>query len=423
MNLRSTTLPSIASVLRRAQMRVALLTLLIVGSVLIVGMLVSLRLTQLKHLNLIAQSLAYTSEAAVVFRDAHAAQELLAEAGARDELAGAHLLLASGTSLAQWQQPTRWPKLEAAVDLLLPLRAEAEVRFQGQLVGRLLLRGDVAPLLTALGWSLAAVGLGMLLSGQAVLLMTRRLTRLIEAPLRELAAQSRQVRQTRAYATRVQGAAIHEVDALANDLNALLDEVLAREAELLHRHEALKSDHASLAERASRDSLTGVANRAHFEQRLADSLIRADAHGTRLALLFIDADRFKQINDQYGHEAGDQVLMALAKRLRSAVREHDLVARLGGDEFVVLIDPLRQPDDAIRVMQQIESVVVRPLTLHGMEGAIEITPGISVGVSLCPEHGRSAEALLRHADESMYRRKRVRRQSLAERGATDVSGD
>ncbi|MDI4631481.1 diguanylate cyclase [Pelomonas sp. V22] len=422
-DLRSSPLPSVASVLRRAQLRVALLTLLVVGSVLIVGMLVSLRLNQLKHLNLVAQSLAYTSEAAVVFRDARSAAELLADAGARDELAGARIVLASGASLAQWQRPARWPRLEAAVDMLLPLHAEAEIRFQAEVVGRLQLRGDVAPLLVALGWSLAAAALGMLLSGKAVMLMTRRLTQMIEAPLSDLAAQSRHVREARAYRTRVRGASIREIDALANDLNALLDEVLAREAELLHRHEALQSDHADLAERASRDSLTGVANRAHFEHRLVEALARADAGGTRLALLFIDADRFKQINDQHGHEAGDQVLIALAQRVRSAVREHDLVARLGGDEFVVLIEPLRHADDAHRVTQQIEALVARPLALPTAAGPIEITPGISVGVALYPDHGHSAEALLRHADESMYRRKRVRRLNPAEQAVSDVSRD
>ncbi|UDF33875.1 UNVERIFIED_ORG: diguanylate cyclase [Shinella sp. XGS7] len=399
-------LPSVASLLRRAQLRVALLTLLVVGSVLTLGMLVSLRLSQLHNLDLVARSLAYTTEAAAVFRDAGAARELLAEAVAREELAGARLLLDNGQELAAWQRPARWSWLETAVDRLLPLRAEAPLSYQGRPLGRVLLRGDVAPLLRALGWALLAALLGMALSGLAVLLMTRRMRPLLEVPLRELAAQSRSIRQLRAFERRAHGGAVREIDALATDFNALLDEVQARELELLSRHAALQSDHESLARQASRDPLTGVANRAHFERCLRESVARAAAGGAGLGLLFIDADRFKQINDEYGHEVGDRVLIALAQRLRSAVREHDLVARLGGDEFVVLIEPLRQAEDAWRVVQQIEAAVRAPVALGGLAPVAGVTPGVSIGVAVYPEHGDSAEALMRAADEAMYRRKR-----------------
>ncbi|QPF74397.1 diguanylate cyclase [Roseateles sp. DAIF2] len=401
-----TGLPTLAMLLRRGQLRVATVTLLVVGSVLTLGMLLSLRLSQLHSLELIARSIAYSGEAAVVFRDAAAAEELLAEVVARERLAGARIVLAGGAELAGREGRPRHALLAGWTERLLPLQARAEVRYQGRVLGYVELHGDDALLMRALAWALAAVLLGMALSGLAVLRGTQRLTALLETPLRELAAQSRAIRQQRAFDRRAQGGAVQEIAALAADFNALLDEVQAREAELLRRHAALQTDHENLSHRARRDGLTGVANRAHFEQCLREAVERARTEGGGLGLLFIDADRFKQINDEYGHEVGDRVLVALAQRLRGAVREHDLVARLGGDEFVVLIEPLRHAEDAWRVVQQIEQAVVAPVAL-GPGGSVDgVTPGISVGVAVYPEHGDSAEALLRAADGAMYRRKR-----------------
>jgi len=153
-----------------------------------------------------------------------------------------------------------------------------------------------------------------------------------------------------------------------------------------------------------------VANRAHFEHSLAAALERARAQAGRFALLFIDADGFKQVNDVHGHEAGDRVWVALAQRLRAAVREQDEVARLGGDEFVLLIDGLRQSRDAGRVVQQIEAAVALPVALSDGAGAAQIVPRVSIGVALYPDHGENAEALLRAADGAMYMHKRRRRQ-------------
>lgn len=153
-----------------------------------------------------------------------------------------------------------------------------------------------------------------------------------------------------------------------------------------------------------------MANRAYFEQRLTEAISRASREREQLALLFIDADRFKQINDELGHEAGDQVLSAIAQRLRSGLREHDLVGRLGGDEFAVLVQPLRQASDLERLIAHLEQRVCTPLDL-GPAGTV--LPGISVGEAIFPLHGDSAAALMRHADEAMYRRKRARRSAPA----------
>lgn len=404
-------LPTLATLLRRGQLRVTLATLLAVASVLTVSMLVSLRLSQLHSLGLVARSLAYTAEAAIVFRDREAVGDVLQDSLLREGLAEARVVLAAdGQELALRRHAIAHPVIDRLVDRLLPLHAQADVSFQGQVVARVLLRGDAEPLLGALGWAAAVVGLGSVLGGLLAGWVARRLTPRIEQPLRDLVSQSRGIWQQRAFERRVQGGGVREVAELAADFNLLLAEVQAREAELLRRHHSLQSAHERLRLHAQQDALTGVANRAHFEQCLAGAIERARVQAGHFALVFIDADGFKRVNDEHGHEAGDRVLVALAQRLRAGVREQDLVARLGGDEFVLLIEPLRQPGDIWRVVQQLESIVVRPVALSDDAAAVQIVPRISVGVAIYPEHGDGAEALLRAADAAMYKHKRQRRQ-------------
>jgi diguanylate cyclase (GGDEF)-like protein len=403
-------LPTLAMLLRRGQLRVTLVTLLAVASVLTVSMLLSLRWSQLRSLDLVARSIAYTAEAAIVFQDRQAVGELLEDSLDREGLAEARVVLAAnGQELAGRRHAVAQPWLEGLIDAVLPLHAQAEVRFQGRVVARVMLRGDPLPLLGVLGWSGVVVALGSALGALLAGGVARRMTPRIEQPLRELAQQSHDIWQARAFERRNQGGGVREVAELAEDFNRLLAEV-HREAELLKRHDSLLSDHDRLRQRAQRDALTGVFNRAHFEQCLARAVERARAQSGCFALLFIDADGFKQINDVHGHEAGDRVLVAVAQRLRSAVREQDAVARMGGDEFVLLIDALRQPADAGRVVEQIEAAVAQPVALSDSEAAVRVVPRISVGVAMYPVDGDSAEALMRAADAEMYARKRQRRQ-------------
>ena len=150
---------------------------------------------------------------------------------------------------------------------------------------------------------------------------------------------------------------------------------------------------------ASTDSLTGLANRAAFMQRLGQAALAADRDGGRAALLYIDLDGFKAINDRHGHLAGDAVLQAIGRRLRGAVRVRDAVGRLGGDELVVLIADLAAREDAGRVASKILHEIGRPLAV----GDDEVRIGASIGIALCPEDAADAETLLHRADQALYR--------------------
>jgi diguanylate cyclase (GGDEF)-like protein/PAS domain S-box-containing protein len=154
-----------------------------------------------------------------------------------------------------------------------------------------------------------------------------------------------------------------------------------------------------LKQAAVHDALTGLPNRNSLASRLEHAILRVNRSGDRLALLFIDLDRFKKVNDTLGHAAGDEVLRQAAGRIRACVREVDTVARLGGDEFVVLLETDVRPDTPGIIGERIRAAFGSPFDYRGAE----VNCGASVGVSLYPDHARDPAALLQSADEAMYR--------------------
>lgn len=155
---------------------------------------------------------------------------------------------------------------------------------------------------------------------------------------------------------------------------------------------------AKLQYMAQYDQLTGLPNRALLLDRLHSALGRAQRDCAQLSVLFIDLDRFKQVNDQYGHAVGDLLLQQVAERLRCSLRSVDTVARLGGDEFVVLLEGCESRAHADGVVQKIAAAFAAHFLLQ--EHAVAVVP--SIGVAFYPEHGSDAQQLLRHADTAMY---------------------
>lgn len=155
-----------------------------------------------------------------------------------------------------------------------------------------------------------------------------------------------------------------------------------------------------IAFQAFHDALTGLPNRILFLDRLEQMLVQGKRSGTRTAaVMFLDLDRFKQINDTLGHEAGDECLKEVARRLRQCVRASDTVARIGGDEFTILLPEIAEKGDVRAVGQKILDAMKTPLLLLGQEVIITT----SIGISLFPRDGRDGETLLKHADAAMYR--------------------
>lgn len=160
---------------------------------------------------------------------------------------------------------------------------------------------------------------------------------------------------------------------------------------------------------ATHDTLTGLVNRAQFLDQMNTSLLLAMRHRTRFALLFLDLDRFKEVNDTLGHAAGDALLIEAARRMQHALRASDLLARQGGDEFMVLLHDIRSPDEADAVAEKIRQAIRQPFTLEGSTQRISV----SIGIALYPDDGADVETLTRHADAAMYRAKADGRSSDA----------
>ncbi|MDP1989817.1 MAG: EAL domain-containing protein, partial [Syntrophales bacterium] len=156
------------------------------------------------------------------------------------------------------------------------------------------------------------------------------------------------------------------------------------------------------------DALTGLANRSMFSQRLGHALAQARRNGMQLAVLFIDLDRFKNINDTLGHEAGDSVLKEVAERLHGCLRESDTIGRFGGDEFVALLEGIPQPMHCAEVAQKILAAVARPFALDTQE--FHLTA--SIGISTYPADSEDLQSLLKNADVAMYRAKELGRNNF-----------
>jgi diguanylate cyclase (GGDEF)-like protein len=194
-----------------------------------------------------------------------------------------------------------------------------------------------------------------------------------------------------------------------DELGQLARSFQEMQQEIVEHLNQLNESRNALDHLAQHDPLTGLPNRRMFFERLQLAIISARRTHQPLALLFIDLDYFKEINDSHGHALGDEVLKAVARLLSSATREVDTVARLGGDEFVILFNVLDEPEDIQRIVHKLHERFQSPLRIDGL--ALNVRA--SIGVSRYPEDGDSAERLLQHADRAMYAAKSDGRNTFA----------
>jgi len=162
-----------------------------------------------------------------------------------------------------------------------------------------------------------------------------------------------------------------------------------------------KSDNV-LKDLANTDPLTKLANRALFEKTVSRTIAHAVASKNKFAIVFIDLDNFKSINDKYGHSVGDEVLCCVAKRIFSRIRQHDLLARIGGDEFILLLNNMDDESSILKVAEDIVSCINKPFTVDG----IIYHTSVSVGISSFPKYGSNFQELACSADKAMYQAKK-----------------
>ncbi|KAF6695592.1 MULTISPECIES: diguanylate cyclase domain-containing protein [Pseudomonas] len=392
--------PSLRSVIGRGHLILALVAVTLASvSLTLLGVL-ALRVYAEHNLHLIARSITYTVEAAVVFNDRAAATEALSLIASTEEVADADVFDANGKLLAHWARPETGmlSRVELALaHALLEQPINQPILHQGRTVGSIHLTGHGGSLLRFLLSGLAGILICTALSAWVALHLARRLLRGITVPLQSLAAVAHAARSERDFDRRVPPARIAELDSLGSDFNALLGEMEAWQSHL-------QSENETLAHQANHDSLTGLPNRAFFEGRLIRALRGAAKLDERVAVLFLDSDRFKDINDNFGHAAGDAVLVAVAARVRAQLRDGDLVARLGGDEFAILLAPLHKAEDAQRIADKIIASMDMPIEVPG---GTQVLTSLSIGIAIYPEHGATPGTLLNAADAAMYQAKRL----------------
>lgn len=241
--------------------------------------------------------------------------------------------------------------------------------------------------------------------GIAGVLLAVLMARVITRPLNALNAAVQQFSTDRE-ATALPVERRDELGQLARSFKGMQDQIRQQFAELERSHQAL--EHLS-----RHDALTELPNRRLFMERLEAAVERSKRSGVPLALLFIDLNKFKDINDRLGHDAGDAVLKAVAERLLANTRHIDTVARLGGDEFVVLLENVPDADTVAAIAQKLWTSMQAPVAF----GTEALSVGLSIGISLFPQDGSTLDQLISSADTAMYRSKADPKQGIQFAGA------
>jgi len=352
-----------------------------------------------------AQVLAEGASGAILLQDHRAADKLLASLRHSPQIENAVLLDADDQPFAVYARGrAALPAASRNTDpgLLGPfiLRIRQDIGNAQGRHGMLLLGVSTESLLRQTAW-IALITLVAALAALGVSnMLLRHLDRAVIGPLQALNELMAQVHGRSDFTVRARRTHIVEIDALGKGFNAMIEKIHDRDQQL--------------ARLAFSDVLTGLPNRPAFMDRLEREVQRARRGGSRLGLLFLDLDGFKQVNDTQGHETGDRLLVEAAGRIREALRPADATARadgpvyqpqsarLGGDEFTVLVPDLRHADDVLAVARRIGESMRQPFFIGGRELRISA----SIGAAVFPEDGIDVPTLLKNADTAMYDAKR-----------------
>ena len=385
------------------------LGLLVVGSTLLASLLLFVVVTVMEYQTsrqrveergqALAQVLAQNTRAALAFADAAAAQRVLEALGQVAEVRWAVLGDARGVVFAHYLAPgeqmpdaAHMLALQAGITDAARAHAVASIELDGAPLGRLLLCIDATPTFSATALRallVLLVLLGATLIGGLAAAAAIAGQDGVVRPIVALADVMRTVSHTHAYATRVSTDRDDEVGQLYAGFNRLLEELEVREA-------MLKKQQQRLFTLAHVDAVTGLSNRHHFRLLLDEALAAVDTRG--FAVLCLDLDRFKTVNDALGHDVGDRLLSCVGERLRALARAGDPVARLGGDEFAVVLRDVRSPEEAAGFAARVLAALCQPVDIDGLT----VPMGVSVGIALAPADGRLPDQLLKNADLALY---------------------
>lgn len=387
---------SIASQFFRASSTTALIAILLltIGATLVASH--ALRQQQVQHINSVATLMSVQAQAAVLFEDKLNAREMIESLASDGNIHLVELRLSSGEVLARYEQTESGTR--RLLDRIVPrIKTTRDIHIDNQAIGHLELEGSNTTLLSAVMgliiFDLLASALCLALS----IALALRYSRQILAPLGKLQKAMRGMIASADHKANVPPFHVQELDELGSQFNQLLDQLERRDRDLMVTNNVL-------AEMAFRDALTGLPNRAMFEIMRMKAIRNAHPENARLGMLYLDLDHFKSINDSHGHEAGDEILRVLSRRLQDWQPEGAIVARRGGDEFIVLWSKPPAAEEIEPAIRRLRELLEAPILV----GAKALNPKISVGWAIYPDTVTSLDELTVAADQAMYANKAQR---------------
>ena len=371
---------------------------LLVCAALLVSGVVVMRQNLNSNLGMFANLVGTSVEPALIAGDRDALRDRLASSTGDSLVQRFEITDRAGNMLIAWERPGRgfWYDIERRASHLFwpnpvtrPVgqggNASAEIRVYGSAAGIVhFLKAGLITALLCFGAALAATGM----------LAQRMWTRVFQ-PLRHVAEVARSVRLERAFHRRVPPPGLAEVDNLVHDFNGLL-------IELQGWYTGIEQENQELAWAARHDALTRLGNRSSFERQVNATIQHIGAEDTQFAVLYLDADRFKWVNDSYGHDAGDVVLQTLACRLEQCIRHADKAFRVGGDEFAIILDPPTGIEDVEAIIERITDGMIPEIDLP--DGRV-VKMTVSIGYASYPLDATTLDDLVHLADQDMYRNK------------------
>ena len=348
---------------------------------------------------------------AIISHDDKSANQIIQQYSATESVKEAAIFLADNSLLGFYSQlkgmplpvmDSERPMVKSATNLII-----SEPVYKGkERVGYLYVDYDLAGLLAQkpnILWFLISLAVFMLVLS---FIVAGYFQKLLTHPIRSMVRHITNMYQSNNFDKRLLAKSDDEIGQLIKGFNQVLDATQHRENELTARGKQLQKlvdvRTKQLFLKAHYDSLTGLPNRYLLVDRLHQAISKSARNRSNIALLFLDLDRFKVINDNFGHQNGDQLLKEVAKRLKKVAREGDTVARLGGDEFVFLLEHLAEAKDAARSALRIIECFSRPFQLQ--EHVLHVST--SIGISVYPDDGQDHKVLLKNADVSMYHAKK-----------------
>jgi diguanylate cyclase (GGDEF)-like protein len=319
----------------------------------------------------------------------------------RPDLVELRLFAANGRVLAEWQSP----KLKAQTGLLPAPEIEIRetIEFKGEVLGQLQLRERLDILTRSMLWLSLTAGIVILLASLVAAAASRLVQRRALAPIVELGRLAEQVAAQQDYGLRAQVHRLDEVGRLAQRFNEMLAHIEVAQEQINQRLRLEQQAGQQFQQLAHHDSLTQLPNRRFFQGAIREMVSRAQASQGLMGLMFIDLDNFKHVNDNHGHDAGDEVLRVVARRMAAVLRRGDLLCRLGGDEFALLLPELQDFTVAEQMAQRLINSVREPLVV----GGVLMPVGATVGLAFFPTDAQDADGLLQAADAAMYAAKRA----------------